>query len=605
MSSSAPTPTKRFSRPKASKAQWLVNGPDKQFATSTRARRLSRFEEEVRAKLDEHAPTEEGNSRMERCIQSLEAIMKQLGPRWRLSPFGSAANGFITKGSDLDATCYEVLDVNDGEEQNADEDRSPKAASQPADILGERLVPLLQQHLSFSITQAVLNARVPIIKLRFEDSLEVDLSCNNTTPLHNTRLLHAYSSLDPRVRELGVAVKLWAREAHVCGAFQAHLSSYSFVIMVLYFLQVAPKIKFQVAPKINLPMLPAQSFLEETSADADERLSGARAGWTCTLTTGQLLIRFFEFYAQEFFWGSEVVSLRFGSRLDVRSPFFASLKGRHFPRLHVEDPCDPSRNLNCVLGETEEVMLHEEFQKACMMVQRDRTPFGVRISLFQDLEQMSPETERLEAVAGYVTAAAEGSTCTFLADPKTRSLSEGAESTDSTASYPDSGAWSTASTIDDRGSCNSGDDDSSGVETQMSHPLWTVAEGTKASESYTDKPCVTGGELGASLLALVKKDVHPQQEWGRQQNNHDFLTACASGQQGGATPEVILSAILGHVPKVQAVGRCPVEMDLSSKLHFSTEATLAQPTTRPRKMGIATQAIFAKLAKQCDHAARY
>lgn len=590
MSCSAPTPTKRFSRPKASKAQGLVNGPDKQFAPSTRARRLSRFEADVRAKLNEHAPTEEGNSRMERCIQSLEAIMKQLGPRWRLSPFGSAANGFITKGSDLDATCYEVPDVNDGEEENAEEDGSPKAASQPADILGERLVPLLQKHLSFSITQAVLNARVPIIKLRFENSLEVDLSCNNTTPLHNTRLLHAYSSLDPRVRELGVAVKLWAKEAQVCGAAFAHLSSYSFVIMVLYFLQVAPK--------IWLPMLPAQSFLEETSADAEERLSAARAGWTCTTTTGQLLIRFFEFYAQEFYWGSEVVSLRFGTRLDVREPFFASLKGRHFPRLHVEDPCDPSRNLNCVLGENEELRLQEEFQKACMMIQGGRIPFGVRISLFQDLEQMSPETDQPEEVE----VAAEGSTCTYLADPKTRSFSEGAESTDSTASFPDSGAWSTASTIDDRVSCNSGDDDSSGVDTLMSHPIWKVAEGTTANEPYMDKQWFSCGELEASLLASVKKDMRPQQEWGRQYSE----TSCASAQQGGATPgEVILSAILGHVPKVQAVDQCHREFDLSSKLHFSAEATLAQPTTRPRKVGIASQAIFAKLAKQWDMAGRY
>lgn len=265
--------------------------------------------------------------------------------------------------------------------------------------------------------------------------------------------------------------------------------------------------------------------------------------------------------------------------------------------MHVEDPCDPSRNLNCVLGENEELKLQEEFQKACMMIQGGRIPFGVRISLFQDLEQMSPETDQPEEFE----AAAEGSTCTDLVDPKTRSLSEGAESTDSTASFPDSGAWSTASTIDDRVSCNSGDDDSSGVETLMSHQIWTVAQGTTANEPYTDKQWFSCGELEASLLASVKKDVYPQQEWGRYSE-----TASASRQQGGATPgEVILSAILGHVPKVQAVEQCPREFDWSSKLHFSAEATLAQPTTRPRKMGIASQAIFAKLARQCDMAAHY
>lgn len=309
------------------------------------------IEEEVRARLDEYEMTDEVRQRMARCIEALEAVANRLGRKWRVSPFGSAANGFGTKFSDLDATCYELKENEDEEEQK-----------QPAEILSERLAPLLREHSEFAMAQEVLHARVPILKLCFEGELEVDLSCHNTLPLQNTKLLKAYSSLDERVRDLVITVKLWAKAHEVCGASQSHLSSYALTLMAIYFMQVHPKIK--------LVMLPVGLFKEDGNPDVEQKVKAARSSWNCSLSLGQMVLRFFQFYSQEFSWGKEVVSVRFGQRISSNETVLQKLKGRHCDRLHVEDPVDESRNLNCVLGEMQEMCLLQNIQATYARLQK-------------------------------------------------------------------------------------------------------------------------------------------------------------------------------------------------------------------------------------------
>ncbi|CAE7517325.1 TUT7 [Symbiodinium microadriaticum] len=300
---------------------------------------VSCLEQEARARLNEYAMTTEVRERMNRCVHALEEVVTSLGPNWRVSPFGSAANGFGTKFSDLDATCYEL----------PEEGKEPEQQQPAAEVLSERLAPLLRKHKSFDIAQEVLHARVPILKLCFEGKLEVDLSCHNTLPLQNTKLLKAYSTLDDRVKELVILVKLWAKDRGVCGASRSHLSSYALTLMAIYFMQVHPK--------ISLPMLPPQAFKDDSHVDVGAKVEAARSSWSCNLSLGQFVLRFFNFYSLEFSWGSEVVSVRLPNRLDASENHLVKLKGRNFRRLHVEDPVDETRNLNCVLGDAQEIEL--------------------------------------------------------------------------------------------------------------------------------------------------------------------------------------------------------------------------------------------------------
>jgi len=370
------------------------------------------FEQEVRARLEECEPSEECKARLQRCLTALQDVVKHLGPSWRISPFGSAANGFATKDSDLDATCHEV------DQDQEEEDKDSQSKQPAAGILGEKLGPLLREHPSFTMAEEVLNARVPILKLCFEGTLEVDLSCHNTFPLHNTKLLKAYSSLDDRVRDLGLAVKLWAKAHRVCGAADSHLSSYSIMLMVIYFMQVHPKVR--------LPMLPAQAF-KEANEDAEQRLEAARSSWNCSLTLGQLLLRFFQFYSQEFYWGTEVVSVRLASRLDANQPFFSRLRAKQYSRLHVEDPVDTTRNLNCVLGEMQEHQLRNALEASFRRLQNGKpVNFG----------HLPAETVEAEEMLPPGPVAREEALGLPDDDPKARSLS-------------------TASTASSNGSCES------------------------------------------------------------------------------------------------------------------------------------------------------
>lgn len=321
--------------------------------------------DEVAARLVELVPTEETIARGQRCLEALQSVMVRLGLDWEVKPFGSFANGFCTVSSDLDVTCCQA----DGQTKLPAAD----AQQQAAFALGGWIVPMLQLHGAFSVVEEILGARVPILKLRFEQVLDVDLSWNNPKPLLNTRLLKTYSQMHPLVKDLGITVKLWAKAAGICDATNSSLSSYSFTLLVLYFLQVHRD--------VQLPVLPVEAFEDERQEQPDERLVSAMAiwhRWQCNLSLPDMMLRFFAFYSSHgedaFQWGTEVVSVRCGSRLKADEPIFMKLRGRQACRLHIEDPYEVDRNLHGVLGGVEEAQLRIAFSDAWQDMQLNRLP---------------------------------------------------------------------------------------------------------------------------------------------------------------------------------------------------------------------------------------
>eukprot|EP00931_Biecheleriopsis_adriatica_P041359 TRINITY_DN23650_c0_g1_i1.p1 TRINITY_DN23650_c0_g1~~TRINITY_DN23650_c0_g1_i1.p1 ORF type:complete len:629 (-),score=141.98 TRINITY_DN23650_c0_g1_i1:63-1793(-) len=553
--------------------------------TPGRQSRKTKFdiEADLRARLAEYETTPEWRDRVERCVSALEAVAQTLGSRWHVSPFGSAANGFGTKVSDLDATCYE-----EPEEGEKEEDQESRQSKQPASgILGESLAPLLRKHPQFTMAEEVLNARVPILKLCFEGKLEVDLSCYNTMPLHNTQLLKAYSALDERVKDLVIAVKLWAKAQQVCGASKSHLSSYSLTLMTIYFMQVHPKIK--------LPMLPVQAF-KDGSIDGDARLQAARESWSCSFTLGQLVLRFFQFYSQEFYWGTEVVSVRLGSRLDANQPFFTKLRARHFQRLHVEDPVDPMRNLNCVLGEVQEMKLREMIQDTYKNLQQGKHfSIGVQLGESLDAEVLDKplgafEPGQVKRVPSEPTEVIKvgdllkpgpvdsGSTPVPSVqdhlDPKSRSLSEA-----STTSSPDSCASSTdeavADVADDRASIRSSSWDED-------HQCARLASTTENEKEDLSRP----GQLGCAEDKTKAKT--------------GYLVGDLEGLVGTSKPQpsqadqkhALLQLLHGNEQKDEQKEQQP-------QVPASAPMQSGPWPTRPRLMSKASRCIAAKVATAC------
>ncbi|KAJ3666288.1 hypothetical protein Zmor_001741 [Zophobas morio] len=81
-------------------------------------------------------------------------------------------------------------------------------------------------------------AKVPILKFKNKDTgFKVDLNCNNIVGIQNTRLLYSYAQLDWRVRPLVVIVKIWAQANNINDAKNMTISSYSWTLMVIHFLQ--------------------------------------------------------------------------------------------------------------------------------------------------------------------------------------------------------------------------------------------------------------------------------------------------------------------------------------------------------------------------------
>eukprot|EP00440_Ansanella_granifera_P060860 gb/GFBE01065970.1/.p1 GENE.gb/GFBE01065970.1/~~gb/GFBE01065970.1/.p1 ORF type:complete len:559 (+),score=112.21 gb/GFBE01065970.1/:1-1677(+) len=320
------------------------------------------MESALQAALDGLKPSLEERELQSQCLRQLEAAVKELGKAWQVKPFGSAASGFITRGADLDVTCY----------QPEVQDQANQLAVQELQF---KLLPLLRQQPQFEITEEVWNARVPIVKLKFAAVMDVDLSCHNPQALQNTYLLRSYSRLSPLVQQLVLCVKCWAKAEDVCGAPRGHLSSYSFTLMVLYFLQV----------QHDLPCLPTRCFSSQGSSPEVEAYS-----WACPLPLSVLFSNFFQFYAENFQWGWEVVSVRCGRRLFASNGIFAALPGTTSERLHVEDPFLP-RNLNCVLRLENELMLSSKIQQTAQLILQGGCP-AVFLNALQEQRWHEPPT---------------------------------------------------------------------------------------------------------------------------------------------------------------------------------------------------------------------
>lgn len=272
--------------------------------------------------------------------------------------------------SDLDITCCHV-----GQPPRSD------IQQVAALTLGQWIAPALRQHSSFQVVEEVLGARIPILKLCFEGALDVDLSCLNPKPLLNTRLLKAYSQLDVGIKELGLVVKLWAKGAKVCDATKSNLSSYAFTLLVIYFLQVHPD--------IQLPVLPVEAFDDSDGVSDYERVIAATCNWQwCGMSLFDLLVQFFHFYGgsgpDAFQWGSEVVSVRFGTRRTVQDHSFRKLRGRQARRVHIEDPYELERNLHAPMGDIEEKQLRAAFSQAHYEISSKQVPSGLLQTLNQD-----------------------------------------------------------------------------------------------------------------------------------------------------------------------------------------------------------------------------
>ncbi|CAI5734429.1 unnamed protein product [Peronospora destructor] len=236
---------------------------------------------------------------------------------------------------------------------------------------------ILQRAAKCEVRHVIAGARVPIIRFLHTHSgrdYECDLCFENVLATRNTPLLRAYACFDDRARTLGLAVKHWAKQRGINDASIGCLSSYSFVLLCIFYLQVV-----QVLPNLQNPGLLEYAriqpvyyndiniaFCEDRGlAQAYHQPTSARDPSDMSLAT--LLAGFFEFYATHFDFAKRVVTVRSPETPALKLQQWGSRKAKTW-RMSIEDPLETTRDLGCVLHFKGQERIICEFRRAHKML---------------------------------------------------------------------------------------------------------------------------------------------------------------------------------------------------------------------------------------------
>lgn len=168
----------------------------------------------------------------------------------------------------------------------------------------------------------------------------------NDIAVANSGLLREYSLIDNRVRNLMMAVKLWAKELQINSAKDNYISSYAWINLVIFYLQC-----IGFVPNLQSPtLMEAVGFRPDPKGNIWHRVKEldtcyltwdqvqSKSAWSqprhlSEVTVSILLYGFFEFYSRRFPVGTYAVSIKEGA---IQKLKIHSKKARLF--LSIEDP---------------------------------------------------------------------------------------------------------------------------------------------------------------------------------------------------------------------------------------------------------------------------
>eukprot|EP00448_Togula_jolla_P019455 CAMPEP_0170590378 /NCGR_PEP_ID=MMETSP0224-20130122/11839_1 /TAXON_ID=285029 /ORGANISM="Togula jolla, Strain CCCM 725" /LENGTH=485 /DNA_ID=CAMNT_0010914173 /DNA_START=82 /DNA_END=1539 /DNA_ORIENTATION=- len=214
------------------------------------------------------------------------------------------------------------------------------------------------------------------------DSIAIDFSVNANTPLRSETVMTQSTSQDPRAEPLMLLVRRWARDRGIAHAAKGHLSTYAWNVLTVFFLQAAPECDSSIGP-----------ISAKTLAQPD---AGPKEG--CPQKSTAVLFReLVAFYANDFDWQHEGISVRLGHRAPPRpelpSHRVTSENGAHCFRPSIEDPFEVTRDLASGMSSAGASRLREELLRANELCSRGA-------SLKELLELWAPPEVLLAQEAG-------------------------------------------------------------------------------------------------------------------------------------------------------------------------------------------------------------
>ncbi|XP_061488977.1 terminal uridylyltransferase 4 [Rhineura floridana] len=281
--------------------------------------------------FDELSPPFSEQQNREQILASLERfIRKEYNDKARLCLFGSSKNGFGFRDSDLDI-CMTLEGHENAEKLNCKE-------------IIESLAKVLKKHPGLRNILPITTAKVPIVKFEHRRSgLEGDISLYNTLAQHNTRMLATYAAIDSRVQYLGYTMKVFAKRCDIGDASRGSLSSYAYILMVLYFLQQRTPPVIPVLQEIfdgqQIPQRMVDgwnAFFFDDTEELKKRLPSLEKN---TESLGELWLGLLRFYTEEFDFKEYVISIRQKTLLTTFEKQWTS------KCIAIEDPFDLNHNL--------------------------------------------------------------------------------------------------------------------------------------------------------------------------------------------------------------------------------------------------------------------
>lgn len=302
-------------------------------------------------------PTEDEYSLKEATRQRLEALVARVSPGARLLAFGSMANGFALRNSDMDLCCL-----------------LPPAETRAPPELVEVLGRVIRAETDFSVLP-LPRARIPIVKISRPPTAQVpcemacDIGFDNRVALENTRLLLSYALVDPpRVRTLVLFLKVWMKRRKINAPFTGTLSSYGYTLLVLFFL-----IHVKRPPVLpNLQRIPAACalapddiFLQGHNVYFCDDIAALRREWASPNAepAGELLIDFFRYFARDFNYQRDVISMRTACGLLTKDAC-----GWPAEHLGVEDPFQVGYNVARTVTRDGLYTIRGEFMRASRLL---------------------------------------------------------------------------------------------------------------------------------------------------------------------------------------------------------------------------------------------
>ncbi|XP_069837721.1 terminal uridylyltransferase 4 [Dendropsophus ebraccatus] len=280
---------------------------------------------------DELSPSAAEQHNREQILIYLERfIRKEFNGNARLCLFGSSKNGFGFRDSDLDI-CMTIEGHENAEKLNCKE-------------IIEGLAKVLKRHPGLKNILPITTAKVPIVKFEHRESgVEGDISLYNTLAQHNTRMLATYAVIDPRVKYLGYTVKYFAKRCDIGDASRGSLSSYAYILMVLYFLQQRRPPVIPVLQEIYDGQVIPRRMVDGWNAFFFDNTEELRSRFPSlgqnTESLGELWLGFLRFYTEEFDFKEYVISIRQKKLLTTFEKQWTS------KCISIEDPFDLNHNL--------------------------------------------------------------------------------------------------------------------------------------------------------------------------------------------------------------------------------------------------------------------